>query len=345
ASAEQLEAHSRLLDTLGGFMATQAIAVVARLGVADHIVDEPVSADRLAAEVGADPDALFRFLRFLSSTGIFTQPAPRCFAHSPMSLCLRSGAPGSLRYLAMCFGEEHYRAWGDALHSVRTGAPAFSRVFGTPFFNYLEANPEAGATFNRAMANTAAARAIPMLAYPWGDVAGTVVDVGGGNGFLLTVILEANPHLSGVVFDMADAVSQARERIAAAGLAGRCRAVEGSFFDEAPAAGTQVLSQILHDWDDDDALRILRSCRRSINPDGRLLILEYVVPSGDTPSRAKLLDLHMLVLLGGREGTEAQWRVLLERGGFRVSRIFPAARTDLIEAVPIQELCSTGMRV
>lgn len=319
---------------LFGFARTQALYVCVRLGIPDMVADEPVDVAELALRVSADPRSLYRLLRFLASAGVFAEVGPGRFAGTPLSAGLREDAPLSLRYLVLMNGSEIYRAWGDALYSVQTGKPAFTHVYGRQHFAYLAENPAAAEVFNRAMAGGAPARAAALLAFDW-QAARTVADIGGGNGTLLARLLTAHSELRGVVFDLPHAADGARSVIEAAGLVGRCEFVGGDFrADRLPPSDVYVLAQVLHDWDDTDAVVILRNCRRSLPDRGRLLLLEAVVPVGSAPSPAKVLDLQMLVVPGGRERTEAEWCALLADGGFELSRIVPASGTHLIEAVP-----------
>ena len=324
----------QLLDLLGGFLRTQALHTAARLGVADVVGEDPVSVDVLAERVGADPSALHRVMRLLAASGVFSEASPGVFASTPLSEGLKEDFPTSVRYMAMFQGSDTYRAAAAMLRSVQTGEPAAEAVFGMPFFEHLERNSEQGDVFNRAMAGGAAGRARVALGYDWSKAA-VVADIGGGNGSTLAAVLDAQAHLRGVVFDLPHVVAEARRVIESAGLAERCETVGGDFFtDDLPGADVYVLAQIIHDWDDEHAVAILRNCRRSITEGGRLLVLEQVLPQGDEPSYAKVLDVIMLLVLGGKERTESEWRALLREGGFELRDITPGSATNLIEAVP-----------
>src|ERR1700722_9959615 len=334
AGPQALAVRAELADLLYGFARTQALYVCVRLGLPDLVGDEPAEADELAARVSAHPPSLCRLLRVLASLGVFAEVAPGRVAGTPLSAGLREDAPLSLRYLVLMNGSELYRAWGDALYSVRTGAPAFEHVYGMPHFTYLAANPEAAGIFNRAMAADAAARAAPLLARDW-HATRAVADIGGGDGSLLARLLTANSQLHGVVFDLPHAADGARSVIGRAGLADRCEFTAGDFFtDPLPRADTYILAKVLHDWDDARATAILRNCRRSLPDQGRLLVLEAIIPGGPEPSPVKVLDLQMLVIPGGHERTEADWRTVLGDGGFKLRRIVAGGGTNLIEALP-----------
>jgi len=266
--------------------------------------------------------------------GVFTQPEPGVVGLTDVGELLVEG-PGSTRHNAIFFGDLTYRTWGGALQSARTGRPVFDELYGAPFFDYLAEHPDDAETFNRAMEGGAAARLPPLLERDWRGVR-TVVDVGGGNGSVLRVLLEVNDHLRGIVFDLPSVARSAEREIDEDGLAERCTAVGGSFFDEAPAGGdVYLLAQILHDWGDDDAVRILRRVREAMPDDALLLVLELIVPEDDRPHPSKLIDLQMLVLLGGRERTRTQWAELLRRGGFELGDITEGVRASVIEARPI----------
>jgi len=324
----------QLLDVLAGFLRTQALHTVAVLGVAAIVGDEPVPVEALAAQVRADASALHRVLRVLASSGIFSEAAPGAFVSTALSDGLRTDAPLSVRHMAMFQGSDTYRAAGEMLRAVQTGEPTAETVFGRSFFEHLAGDPERNAVFNEAMGGGAGARAAAALEFDWSDVS-VVADIGGGNGSVLIGVLAAHKQLSGIVFDQPHVVAQAQPTIEAAGLSERCATAAGDFFTDAlPAADVYVLAQILHDWDDEQAVAILRNCRRSIAQGGRLLLLEQVMPDGDTPSYAKLLDLIMLVLLGGKERTQSEWRDLLGAGGFELLDITPRPATNLIAAAP-----------
>ncbi len=324
-----------LLDLISGFLRTQAVAVAAELRIADRVGAEPVAVEQLARDVEVDPDALYRVLRLLAGLGVFAEAAPRRFVATPLSDGLRDDAPLSVRHIARLYGSDAYRAGGGLLQAVRSGEPVAADVFGMGFFDHLAADGRAAERFNLAMAGGAPARAAAALAHPW-DGVGVVVDVGGGTGGLLAAVLRAHPHLEGVVFDLPHVVPAARQVLEDAGVAARGRVAGGDFFaDPIPAGDVHVLAQILHDWADPEALAILRACRASLAPGGRLLVLEQVVPDQPGPSFATALDLLMLVLLGGRERSAAEWRTLLRRGGFELVRITPAAGTNLLEAAAV----------
>jgi hypothetical protein len=321
--------RAELFRLASGFMVTQALGVAVRLGLAELVRERPRSAAELAAAAGADPDAITRLLRALASVGVFADDEGTV-RHTPLSELLLHDAPASFAGQALILSGYQYRAWAEALEAFRTGEPAFSQVHGAPHFDWLAEHPVESAQFNEAMRGQSVLRRAPLLDRDWSDVS-SVVDVGGGTGATLIALLREQPQLQGTVLDLPHVADEAREAIGAAGLSDRCRFVAGSFFDAVPAgADVYVLSAILHDWADEPSRRILRTLRTAMRRDSLLLLLESVIAPGNDPDNAKLLDLHMLVALGGRERTEVQWRTLLADGGFELV----SARPGLVEARP-----------
>ncbi len=327
--------NAELRRKISGFIISQAIYAVGQLGIADRLADGPASVTDLAAATGVDADALHRFMRALAAEDMFVEQPAGTFALTRLGGLMRSDVPGSLVHFSALMAEEAYVAWSESLHSVRTGKAAFEKVYGKPHFEWLADHPEASEKFNRAQAGLVTLRLLPLLERSWDDV-GTVVDVGGGNGVLLTELLGRHEHLEGIVFDLPHVVAEAERTLAEGGVADRATCVGGDFFDKIPAGrDVYVMTQILHDWSDDEAVAILRRTREAIPDDGRLLVIEHVVPAGNEPHPAKLLDLHMLVLLGGRERTEDQWNDLFTRGGFKLVAVTQGPRSALLEAHPV----------
>ncbi len=328
--------REQLIQATGGYRTTQALYVAAKLGVADLLQDGPKTAEDLARQVAAHPRALFRVLRALAALGLFTQDASNRFGLTTKSRLLLSGSPASLRAFVIMAGEEHYRAAGELLHTVRTGETAFNHLYGMGTWEYLSRNPEASATFNAAMGETIERTEDPLDRY---DFAGrhVVVDVGGGRGDQIVRILRSNPMMKGVLYELPHVASDARAHLQASGVSDRCELVTGSAFESIPRGGDiYIMSRVLHDWPDDKAAALLANCRKAISKDGVLLIRDSVLPEADAPSPGKQLDLTMLFMLGGQERSEQEWRSLLLASGFRVANIWRTRGPfDLIESNPL----------
>jgi len=328
--------RERLVALLNGFRATQVIHVMAVLGVADLLAGGPSTAPELASAVGAQADSLRRVLRLAAYFGLLTEASDDRFALTPLGEGLRSDVPGSLRRPAVMLGAEHYRAWADLMYSVKTGEPAFPRVFGSRMFDYLAQHPEAQAAFDAAMAGNVEIQLEGLVRAFDFSRAGVVVDVGGGNGAVAAAILAANPSVTVVIEDQAQVLEGARAFLGGGGLLDHCRLVTGDFFESVPEGGdVYVLSHIIHDWNDEAALKILRNCRAAAKTTSVLLLLESVVPPHGGTSPATLFDVNMMVMLGGRERTEEEYRSLLAAAGFRLTRVTAVSdRRSLIEAEP-----------
>ena len=318
--------QQQLMQMLAGMWVSRAISVAARLKVADHVGDGGRDVDDLAAATGTHAPSLYRLTRALASVGVFAEEGPRRFRHTPVSQLLRSGAEGSMRAVAdNVFGGSHFRSWGELEHSVRTGAIAFDRAHGTDCWAFFSQNPDEQRTFDDAMSEFTALFNPPIVkAYDFSKF-GTLVDVGGGHGVLLAAIAKANPRLRGTVYDQAHVVPGATRRFADEGLSGRCTAIAGNFFESVPPGGDAYLMKlILHDWDERKAATILRNVQRAAKPGTRLLVVEMVVPPGAEPSLSKLGDINMMVMTGGRERTEAEFRQLFDAGGFDLVSVHPS---------------------
>lgn len=326
-----------LFQMITGYRISQMVCVAARLGIADLIKDDPRTAEELAEATGTHAPSLYRVLRTLASLGVFAEDEQKQFEQTPLSNLLRPGVPGSLYPVAAFYGEEaHWRSWGDLMYSVTSGENAFRHIHGMQAWEYRARHPELGAVFDSFMTSVTASLTAALVAaydFSW---ARTVVDVGGGRGALLAAILEANPHLRGILCDAPHVVENARPIMKAAGVLDRCDIQACDFFESVPAGGDlYLLKSIIHDWDDEHALAILQTCRSVVPDGGRLLLVENVIPPGNDPHPGKVLDIEMLVDLGGRERVETEFRALLSRAGFRLTRILPTkAFPRLIEAVP-----------
>lgn len=324
----------QLLKQMIGGWVTQAIYVAVELGIADLLTDGQQSAEELAERANTNAGALYRVLRALSSIGIFSEGADRRFSATPLADCLRSDTPDSLRSFGIMTGAEFYQSWGDLLYSVRTGEPGFEKRFGVPFFQYMTDHPERHAIYDAAMMVHGIAETGPMLdAYDF-SVFQTVADIGGGSGRMLAAILQRHPAVEGILFDLPAVADRSRPTLSGLGLSDRCKIVGGDFFASVPAADAYVLRHIVHDWHDDEAVAILRNCRKAMNPGGRILVVETVIPPKNEPCFGKWLDLMMLIV-GGRERTQQQYRQLFARAGLELNRIVPTAHeVSVIEGLP-----------
>ena len=326
-----------LLDLMTGYQRAQAVYVAAKLGVADLLVDGPRPIEKLAAATQSHTASLYRLLRALASIGVFTETSPRAFALTPTAALLRTGTPDSMRSLALTYNEEQYQAWGHMLHSIRTGEPAFAHRFGMGPFPYFMQNPEADRIFNEAMIGYTHQVANAVAATYDFSTFSAVADVGGGYGTLLAAILRSNPAARGILFDVPHVIDAAQGFLSTTGVAGRCACVAGDFFSAVPAgADAYVLSQILHDWEDEQCLTILKHTRQVTPKQGKLLVVELVIPPGNEPFFGKWLDLHMLAIPGGRERTEAEYSALFRDARFELTNMVPTpAGPSVVEAAPI----------
>jgi O-methyltransferase domain/Dimerisation domain len=326
SDANQDNPQLYMRNLLMSFVVSRAVQVAAELGLADALADGPKDRDALARGVGADADTMNRLIRALASFGIFKQLPDGRVANTAQSECLRSDTPGSLRELARMYaGPPMWQAWTGLEHSVRSGKPAFEHVHGSPVFEYLAQHPESARRFDNGMvASSRLMNEALVEAYEWGRF-GTLVDVAGGLGSTLAAILLANPQVQGVLFDLPHVIERARDHLAQQGLAARCRTQTGSFFDAVPpGADAYFMKHIIHDWNDEDCVRILRNCGSAMPEHAKLLVCEKLIPPDDGPSLAKTMDLVMLVMTdGGRERTEQEFRELFARAGLRLARIVP----------------------
>lgn len=348
-----------LFQMTTGFAVSQAIFTAARLNIAEHIAQfagpgadrapgataagqgvatpEPVPIALLASRSNSHPDSLYRLLRALASVGIFTEPTPRAFANTPMSTLLRPNIPGSQYAGALMIAQHCYPAFEELLYSVQTGSPGFDKRFGAPLFDHLSTHPQEGHLFDQAMQSIHGPETPAMLAAFDFTAFKSIVDVGGGNGHTLLEVLRAAPRARGIVFDLPGVVERTTPLIVAAGMAERCRAEAGSFFDAVPeGADAYILRHIIHDWDDAKSVRILSRCREAMAPGGRVLVVESVIPPGDEPHPGKWLDLIMLAVPAGRERTRGQYEQLLTAAGLKLTRIVPTqSPVSVVEAVAV----------
>jgi hypothetical protein len=331
---KETEELSRILI---GAALSRAVGTIAELGVADLVqAGQPQPVEHLARASKTHEPSLYRILRFMAGYGIFQETENRHFDHTPLSAALRTDAPGSLRAGAQLF-HRIFAGWGGLDHSIQTGEPAFNKVFGAPIFEYIQAHPELGPAFDTGMTSLNYYETAAMLdAYDFSGIS-VLADIGGGNGSLLSVLLARYPNIQGILFDLGHVVERAKENLKTAGLAGRCRVIEGSFFESVPAgADAYLFRHIIHDWTDEQCIQILANSRKVIPAHGKLLIADSVVPAGNAPSLAKDYDITMLAFPGGQERTEAQFRLLLQASGFELKSITPTTTMiSVVEGKPV----------
>jgi ubiquinone/menaquinone biosynthesis C-methylase UbiE len=316
--------HQQLDQMITGYWISQAIYAAAKFAIADHLKDGPKTVQELADASSTNPDALYRLLRALASVGIFAEVESRRFSLTPLAEPLRSDIAGSKRALALMSGDEQFRAWAEIDYSIRTGKIAWDKVFGKPVFDYLGENPDKARIFDAAMVGIHGRESNAIVnAYDFGGI-GVVADIGGGNGSQIIEILKKHTKMKVILFDLPHVIERAKERMQAAGLADRCQLVSGSFFERVPeGADAYFMRHIIHDWDEDKCLTILGNCHRAMSPKSKLLVIESVIPSGNEPFHGKFLDLVMLLIPGGKERTQEEYRALFEQAGLELAQIVP----------------------
>jgi hypothetical protein len=326
--------YETMLNLIGGFWVARSIYLAAKLGVADLFDDQPQTIAHLAQQTASDPRSLYRLMRALASVGIFTEVSDQCFALTPLATTLQSDSPGSMRYFALSeMGYDHSLGWSHGLHSLKTGEIAFDAAAGMSMWEYYAQHPEDGIAFSQSMSNigTTCAQAV-VASYDFSRF-NTIVDVGGAQGSLLSTILRAHSTLNGILFDLPEVIANVR-------LEGvNAQAVAGNFFESVPAGGDAYLMRwIIHNWNDEKVSIILRTCHQAMPDDGKLLILESIIPPGNEPSLAKFIDMDMLVMAGGRERTESEYRSLLRANRFELMHVIPTpSLLSIIEAVKLSD--------
>lgn len=325
-----------MMQLTTGMVFTAALQPIARLKIADMLSDGPLPVAQLAAETATNEDALYRVLRLLASVGVFTELPGKVFAITPMSQLMRSGVSGSIRDLIVWISNPfHFEVHAELGHSLKTGHPAVEKVYGQTAFEAIFSRPEVASDFNLAM-TCFSRRIAPALleAYDFSAIS-TLMDVAGGHGAVLCEILARYPKMKGILFDIRSVIEEATGHICALKMDQRCQTIKGDFFDAIPAgADAYYMQHILHDWKDDRCLKILANCRRALEgrENGRLLIVDSVVPETSDPHPSKWLDIEMLLMPGGRERTRPEWEALFTKAGFEIARIVPwKAAESLIE--------------
>jgi precorrin-6B methylase 2 len=335
--ANSLSLAMTLRQMFTGYWISQSIYAVAKLGVADLLDSSPRGVEQIARSLSVNENTLYRIMHTLASYGLFEEGPDRHFRLTPLGTLLQTDVPGSMRSMAIWNGELPYRAWGAVMHTLETGEPALKHALGMKLFEYLSQDPESRRVFDEAMTGLSmqVSRAV-VSAYDFSGI-DRLVDVGGGQGTLAASIRAAHDQRKAILFDLPPAVENARKQVELAGLASRCEVAGGDFFEAVPAgADCYILASVIHDWDDEHSLRILKQCRRAMDRGSRLLLVECVLPDSSEPVFSKLLDLQMLVVTGGSERTERQFKDLLTAAEFRVTQVIQTTAPEcVIEAVAI----------
>ena len=321
---DKLPEQMLMTQLLGGFQVSQALYVVAKLGVSTALLQGPRTVEQLAAATGANADALGRVIRALAPVGVF-RTEDELVEVTSLGATLAEGQPGSLRDVALFWAETHYAPFGELLHTAKTGENAATHHYGEPFFDWISKFPSLLETMTGTMAEVTRGLKAGMFDSYSLPAGGLVADLGGADGSMICELLAAEPARRGIVFDLPEVVQSAHTVLADRGLADRVEVVAGSFFDSVPTAEVYTLSYIFHDWSDEQCGRILRNIRDAASPGARVIVIEAVIPPGDGPHLAKATDLTMLGMLTGRERTAAEYETLLTKSGFVLDRIVPTS--------------------
>jgi hypothetical protein len=326
-----------MLQMLNGPHVAGALACLARLSVPDLIEAGPKSADELAGQIGAQPQALYRLMRATASVGVLSEGADGKFSQTPLSRVLTRDARPSLRSFAIMGGTEwHARGWAELEYSVRTGKPTLQKIYGKPAFELFRENPDMAEIFNGAMTEISMMDSPAVAAAYSFDGIHSLTDVAGGHGLLLATILERNPGMKGTLYET-PAVIEGAKSGPLRPMLDRCALVAGDMFASVPAGvDAYIMKHIIHDWPDEVCIKILKSCRAGVNPGGKLLVVDDVILPGNDFAPGKFVDLQMLLFPGGMERSEQQFRVLLAASGWRLTRIVPtAAGISIVEGSPV----------
>jgi SAM-dependent methyltransferase len=329
---------AQLSQMIKGYWLSQIVGTLAQLGIADHLAHGPLDCDALANGIGCEPKATYRLLCAAANVGLVSVLPDGRFGLTPLGELLRSNVPGSMRDPAVALtAPGHWLPWGRLAEAVRHGERQTVAALGHELFDYYAANPSEGSAFTGTMANHSDAIAKEIAQALDTSAVTDVVDIGGASGTIIGALLEANMALLGTILERADVVPRAEAALARRGLSSRCRVIEGDFFNNVPEADLYILKSIVHDWDDRQSVKILRNCARALRPNGRVVLVEWIIPEHGKPGPAALSDLNMLVLLPGRERTAGQFAELFRASGLRLDRI-----TGIASSVHMIEVSSAA---
>jgi O-methyltransferase domain len=325
--------HVALLEMVTGMWIAQAVGVAAKLALADHVEPNGTSVNELAKATGTNSDALYRILRALASIGVFKEESCQVFHHTPISECLKSDHPNSMRHWAIFQTSLNWEHWGELEYTVKTGKNAVEKVRGEKPFEHMAKHPEKAEIFDKAMTNISRMEIDAVIsAYDFSRFE-TIADIGGGYGTTLFAILGANTNVKGILFDLPHVLEGVKKQVDAAGLSDRIQIEKGSFFDSVPAgADSYLMKHIIHDWSDDEAIQIMKNVRSRISKSGKLLLVELVIADRNS----KLLDLEMLVVTTGKERTTEEYAAIMAKAGFKLERIVPTvSMASVLEGSPL----------
>lgn len=339
--AQGMPPQVKMLQMMNAYRLSQAISVAAKLGIADLLTDGAKSSEELAQATATHAPSLYRLLRALASFGIFAENQDGQFELTPRAALLQTNTPGSIRAYASVIGDEwHWRMWGGIVYSVETGKPVFDQLHGMEFQDYYEQNPEVAKNFDQAMVSVLGMTDAAIISNYDFSSSSKIVDVGtgGGDGNLIVSLLKQYPNSQGVFFDTPTRIKSAQLIIESAGIGDRCAVVGGDVFDAFPQGGdAYIVKNLIHDYDDARAIEVLKNCHSAINKNGKLLVVEMVIPPGNEPSLGKIVDVEALIMTTGAiERTQEQYQDLLDAAGFTLTKVIPSrGPMSIIEAMPV----------
>ena len=338
SKSDDLPPHVKLIQMGRGFVVARIVYAAAKLGLADQLAPRPKSAAELAESMHLHARSLHRLMRTLANLGILTERTEQRFALTELGEALKTGAPGSARSSVIFSGNPaSQKGWDNVVYSIETGKPGFEKAHRETFFDYLGHHPEDASLFSEMMVGISSEEPAAVAAAYDFSVFGTIIDVGGATGNMLAAVLSHHARPRGILFDRPHVVTDAPTLLDAKGVSDRVTIEAGDFFKSVPTgADAYILSHIIHDWDEDQCLTILGNVRKAMNPAGRLLLVEMVLPLGDTPHPGKMLDMTMLVSTGGQERTEVEYGSLLAKAGFRLTRVVPtSSAASIVESMVV----------